>query len=91
MQPESAADKRCICGHHACQHVNGLCGFCLCRSYHTQEPQAEAGTKASVRWHADPKSCAHYNDDVCPTCDFDGYYATHYPDCPWGYHSDEQG
>ncbi len=27
-----------------------------------------------MRWHADPRTCTHYNDDACPTCDFDGYY-----------------
>lgn len=35
------------------------------------------------RWHTDPKDCAHSNPDICPTCDFDGYYAATYPDCPW--------
>lgn len=38
---------------------------------------------ASLRWHVDPRTCPHYNDDVCPTCDFDGYYAATYADCPW--------
>lgn len=35
------------------------------------------------RWHTDPRNCSHSNDDVCPTCDFDGYYATTFADCPW--------
>lgn len=35
------------------------------------------------RWHTDPRECSHSNDDVCPTCDFDGYYAATYPTCPW--------
>jgi hypothetical protein len=42
----------------------------------------------SNRWHTDPRTCSHSNDDVCPTCDFDGYYAMTYPDCPW---RDEKG
>lgn len=29
-------------------------------------------------------SCSHRNDDACPTCDFDRYYANKYPnECPW--------
>lgn len=38
---------------------------------------------SSIRWHTDPTKCPHYNDDVCPTCDFDKYYAFSYEDCPW--------
>ena len=34
-------------------------------------------------WHTDPNTCPHFNDHVCPTCDFDGYYAATYIDCPW--------
>lgn len=37
----------------------------------------------SPRWHVDNRACPHSNDDVCPTCDFDGYYESTYPDCPW--------
>jgi hypothetical protein len=30
------------------------------------------------------ETCSHSNSQVCPTCDFDRYYATAYPDtCPW--------
>jgi hypothetical protein len=36
-----------------------------------------------MRWYPDPRTCPHYNDNACPTCDFDRYYATTYPDCPW--------
>ena len=36
-----------------------------------------------MRWHKDHTTCTHANDDVCPTCDFDGYYASSYADCPW--------
>ncbi len=35
------------------------------------------------RWHEDPRKCSHSNEDVCPTCDFDGYYARTYKTCPW--------
>lgn len=28
-------------------------------------------------------TCSHMNDQACPTCDFDRYYAHTYPDCPW--------
>lgn len=35
------------------------------------------------RWHTDPRTCSHANADICPTCDFDGYYAATYDDCPW--------
>jgi len=35
------------------------------------------------RWN-ESKGCSHINDNVCPTCDFDRYYANKYPDeCPW--------
>ena len=34
------------------------------------------------RWQTDPRKCRH-DDDVCPTCDFDGYYASTYPGRPW--------
>lgn len=34
-------------------------------------------------WHINPRDCSHANDHVCPTCDFDRYYANTYPDCPW--------
>lgn len=27
-----------------------------------------------MRWHTDPTKCSHSNDDVCKTCDFDGYF-----------------
>jgi hypothetical protein len=36
-----------------------------------------------IRWQRDPRACSHSNDDVCQTCDFDGYYARTYPGCPW--------
>jgi|SRR5690606_20950021 len=37
-----------------------------------------------LRLHPDPRQCSHSNDDVCPTCDFDGYYESKYgEDCPW--------
>ena len=36
-----------------------------------------------MRWHTDHTTCTHADDDVCPTCDFDGYYASSYGDCPW--------
>jgi hypothetical protein len=36
-----------------------------------------------MRWHESHKTCSHANEDACPTCDFDGYYAANYPDCPW--------
>lgn len=35
-----------------------------------------------IRWHPDPNTCPHHNDNICPTCDFDSYYATTHPDCP---------
>lgn len=35
------------------------------------------------RWHKDSRTCSHSNDDVCPTCDFDRYYASTYASCPW--------
>ena len=35
------------------------------------------------RWHQDPRQCSHENEHVCPTCDFDRYYAKTYPSCPW--------
>lgn len=35
------------------------------------------------RWVLDPKKCSHMNDEVCEMCDFDGYYASNYPSCPW--------
>ena len=37
----------------------------------------------SIRWHKSHETCPHSNENVCPTCDFDGYYAATYPDCPW--------
>ena len=40
-------------------------------------------TNPSPIWHTNPRSCPHENDHVCPTCDFDGYYARTYPGCPW--------
>jgi hypothetical protein len=43
----------------------------------------------SIRWHKDPRTCPHSNDDVCPTCDFDSYYRNNYPDCPWRGEDDE--
>lgn len=39
--------------------------------------------RRAPRWHVDPRTCSHINDDVCPCCDFDRYYATTYADCPW--------
>lgn len=41
------------------------------------------------RWHKNPRECPHYNENVCPTCDFDDYYAENSPDCPW-YTGDRQ-
>lgn len=35
------------------------------------------------RFHTDPRTCPHFNENVCRTCDFDGYYANTYPECPW--------
>lgn len=35
------------------------------------------------RWWLDPNKCPHYNENVCEGCDFDRYYATTYPSCPW--------
>jgi hypothetical protein len=40
-------------------------------------------SSSPVRWHENVRDCRHYNEHVCPTCDFDGYYAANYPDCPW--------
>lgn len=38
----------------------------------------------SFRLWKDPRSCPHYNDNACATCDFDGYYETKYGTvCPW--------
>lgn len=40
--------------------------------------------QTSIRWHTDSKTCDHTNDNVCPFCDFDGYYESTYPtQCPW--------
>lgn len=37
-----------------------------------------------MRWHKTAETCPHYNENACPTCDFDGFYAKRYPDeCPW--------
>jgi hypothetical protein len=36
------------------------------------------------RWWTDPKQCPHSNENICQTCDFDGYYAANYATCPWG-------
>lgn len=36
----------------------------------------------SIRWMT-KETCNHANEQVCPTCDFDGYYEANYPDCPW--------
>lgn len=38
----------------------------------------------TIRFWEDPRDCPHYNDNACPTCDFDGYYAATDPKCPWG-------
>ena len=46
-------------------------------------PDREAETTRAIRWHVTAKDCAHSNDDVCPTCDFDGWYEDNYADCPW--------
>lgn len=35
-----------------------------------------------IRW-MESKTCSHSNDEVCPTCDFDDYYARTNEDCPW--------
>ena len=37
----------------------------------------------SIRWNTDSRKCSHEGDNVCPFCDFDSYYETTYPDCPW--------
>ena len=42
----------------------------------------------SIRWHRSHKDCPHYNENVCPTCDFDGYYARNHPECPWAERGD---
>lgn len=35
------------------------------------------------RWNKSA-DCPHMNDNTCPTCDFDRYYAKKYPnECPW--------
>lgn len=35
------------------------------------------------RWRTSA-TCSHTNNEVCPTCDHDRYYATAYPgSCPW--------
>lgn len=36
------------------------------------------------RWWMDSSCCSHENNNVCPSCDFDRYYAVTYPSCPWG-------
>lgn len=34
-------------------------------------------------------NCSHANNDSCPTCDFDRYYARKYPnECPWADEAD---
>jgi len=34
--------------------------------------------------HPRPEGCSHEGANVCPTCDFDRYYAGKYgADCPW--------
>jgi len=36
-------------------------------------------------------TCSHLNSEVCPTCDFDRYYATAYPEtCPWAVSQDSE-
>lgn len=38
---------------------------------------------ANVRWMSS-RECSHAMPFVCPTCDFDRYYARKYPtECPW--------
>jgi hypothetical protein len=38
---------------------------------------------SETHWNSS-KSCSHANENVCPTCDFDGYYENKYPnECPW--------
>lgn len=37
----------------------------------------------AIKWQSDPKQCSHCNNEICPTCDFDSYYALSYIDCPW--------
>lgn len=37
----------------------------------------------SIHWHVKADDCPHSNEHVCPTCDFDRYYAKTYPECPW--------
>lgn len=36
----------------------------------------------TIRWKA-VATCSHSNSEVCKFCDFDGYYAGAYPECPW--------
>jgi hypothetical protein len=50
----------------------------------THPSDEDTRRRSHVRWHTDNRTCSHSNDDVCPTCDFDGYYASTYPaECPW--------
>lgn len=34
----------------------------------------------TYRWWRDPTRCSHANENVCDTCDFDGYYANLFSD-----------
>lgn len=44
------------------------------------------------RLNPDPRKCSHSNDDVCPTCDFDRYYANKYGEaCPWSKADQQRG
>jgi hypothetical protein len=42
--------------------------------------------ESEIRWHKESRDCPHINEHACPFCDFDGYYANTYPDCPWRDH-----
>jgi hypothetical protein len=37
---------------------------------------------SDIRWMPVEK-CDHTNERVCEFCDFDGYFARTYADCPW--------
>ncbi len=42
------------------------------------------GLDMTIRFWTDSRECPHYNNNACRTCDFDRYYASNYPECPWG-------
>jgi len=40
-------------------------------------------TSDGMRLWWDSRLCLHSNFNACPTCDFDRYYASKYPNCQW--------